>query len=121
MKRVLVVGAGALGSHVVMLLRNAAELVVVDFDHVEQRNVLAQFHSHGAVRKNKAAALAGLMQLVYGVKVFGIPVKLTRENAREVLGPRVSETVRRPSEKVQHVTLSLVIDCVDNAEGRHAA
>ena len=44
-KAVIVVGVGALGSHVVQLLRNAdATIRVIDFDKVEQKNVASQFH-----------------------------------------------------------------------------
>lgn len=105
MKRVAIVGAGALGSHVAMLLRNAAELLVIDHDRLEQRNVEAQFHARGGVGKNKAVALVGLMQLVFTVRAIAIPTKLTSENASVVL----------------HVSPALVIDCVDNAAGRRAA
>jgi molybdopterin/thiamine biosynthesis adenylyltransferase len=100
-KRVVIVGAGALGSHVALLLRNAADLFVLDDDKVESKNVLAQFHSKGGIGRNKAVALSGLMQLVYGVKVHYLPVRLTKHN----LGILPPDT-------------KLVVDCVDNADGR---
>jgi molybdopterin-synthase adenylyltransferase len=100
-KRVVIVGVGALGSHVALLLRNAADLFVLDDDKVESKNVLSQFHSKGGIGRNKAVAISGLMQLVYGVKVHYLPVKLTKTN----LGILPPDT-------------QLVIDCVDNADGR---
>jgi molybdopterin/thiamine biosynthesis adenylyltransferase len=103
-KRVVIVGAGALGSHVALLLRNAAALTVVDFDRVSSANLQSQFHARSAVSKNKAVALQGLMQLVYSVKVEALPVRLVPQNLACL-----------------PVDTALVIDACDNAAGRHAA
>jgi hypothetical protein len=101
--KVVIVGAGALGSHTAMLLRGEAELKVIDFDRIEQKNVLAQFHAKTLVGKNKAEALKQTMNFLWGTKVEAIPHKLTSENARQML-----------------LSAKLVIDCLDNAEGRFA-
>ena len=46
MKTVVIVGVGALGSHVALLGRNwGVQLKLVDFDRIEQKNTQAQFHS----------------------------------------------------------------------------
>ena len=102
MHRITVIGVGALGSHTVMLLRNlGAELVVIDFDRVEQKNVLSQFHAKPSVGKPKVMGLSQTMKFLFGTKLEAIPHKLTRDNARELL-----------------VGADVVIDCLDNAEAR---
>jgi molybdopterin/thiamine biosynthesis adenylyltransferase len=102
MKNVIVVGAGALGSHLVLLIRNMDISVrVIDFDRVEQKNVLSQFHAKGSVGKSKVAALQQSMNFLFGLKIETIPHKLVSNNARELLGKA-----------------DLVIDCLDNGESR---
>lgn len=99
---ITVVGVGALGSHVALLLRNEEiGLKVVDFDRVEQKNTQAQFHSRMSLGKNKAQSLSQALLGLFGVKVASVPHKLTDDNARAVLG--ASE---------------LVLDCTDNIEAR---
>lgn len=95
-------GVGALGSHAAMLLRNCdANLVAIDFDRVERKNVLSQFHAQGAVGKNKVVALQQLLQFLFGVKIGTVPHKLTSLNASEILGAS-----------------DLILDCLDNGEAR---
>lgn len=102
MKTVVVVGVGALGSHTVMLLRNAeANIRVVDFDRVEQRNVMSQFHGKPSVGKAKVQSLKQAMDFLFGRKIDVVPHKLVENNAKEILG-----------------SADLVIDCLDNGEGR---
>lgn len=102
MKKVTIIGAGALGSHLVLLLRNlAAELRVVDFDRVEQKNVLSQFHAKTHVGKLKVQALQQTMQFLFNRKVEVVGNKLTAENTSQLLGGS-----------------NLIIDCVDNTDAR---
>ena len=101
MKAVTIVGAGALGSHLAQFLRNAAKLRVVDFDRVEQKNVLSQFHSRSSLGRAKVVALQQTLSFLFGTKVEGLPHQLIEENARELLGGA-----------------DLVIDCLDNAAAR---
>ena len=103
MKKVVIVGTGALGSHVAMLLRNEAALKLVDFDRVERKNLAAQFFNKGSVGRNKAQALQGLMSLLWDTKTEMVPHKLTKDNNVELLKDS-----------------DLVIDCLDNGEGRRA-
>lgn len=103
MKKVVIVGAGALGSHVAQFLRNEAELKVIDFDRIEQKNVLAQFHSKPSIGRNKADALRQTMQFLWNTKLDAVTHKLTKENAHQLLGDQ-----------------QLVIDCLDNGAGRRA-
>lgn len=99
-KRVTIVGVGALGSHVALLLRNDAHLCLIDFDRVEHKNVQAQFHSVQAVGRNKAEAERQLLQLLFGLRAEAVPHRLTEANAKQLLAG------------------DLVIDCLDNAVSR---
>ncbi len=110
LQRVIVVGVGALGSHVVQLLRNIDlqtingrlhKLVAVDFDRIEQKNVLAQFHAKTGIGKNKAMSLQQTVNFLFGVKIEAIPHKVTKDNVQTVLGDA-----------------ALVIDCLDNGASR---
>ena len=102
MKPVVIIGVGALGSHLVMLARNLGNpLRLVDFDRVEQKNTQGQFHSKMGLGKNKALALQQTLLGLWGLKVEVIPHKLTPDNVSTVLGDA-----------------ALVIDCTDNAEAR---
>ena len=102
MNHIVIVGLGALGSHVVQALRNMkCGLKLVDFDCVEQKNTLAQFHSNMSLRRNKALAMQQALQGLWGVKVETVPHKLTDGNAKQLLGGA-----------------ALVIDCTDNIAAR---
>lgn len=102
MKTIVIVGVGALGSHTVQFLRNVdATIRVVDFDRVEQRNVMAQFHGKPSVGKPKVQSLQQAMDFLFKKKVEGIPHKLVENNAKEILG-----------------SADLVVDCLDNGAGR---
>ncbi len=101
MKRVTIVGVGALGSHVAQFLRNEAELRVIDFDRVEAKNILSQFHGKPGGGKLKVEALKGAMQFLWGTKIHAIPTKLELNNAFVLM---------RDSD--------LIIDCLDNGEAR---
>ena len=99
---VVIVGVGALGSHLALLARNWKEsLRLVDFDRVEQKNVQAQFHTRMGLGRNKAQALQQALQGMFGLKVESLPRRLEAHNVAQLLGGSV-----------------LVIDCTDNAETR---
>jgi predicted ThiF/HesA family dinucleotide-utilizing enzyme len=100
-KQVAIVGVGALGSHAGLFLRNEAGFRVIDFDRVEQKNVLSQFHGRQAVGKNKALGFSHLMDFLFQVKPRIIPHRLTEDNARQLLGGA-----------------DLVLDCLDNGRSR---
>jgi molybdopterin/thiamine biosynthesis adenylyltransferase len=101
MKYVTIVGAGALGSHLALFLRGEADLKIIDFDRVEQKNTLAQFHGKPSVGKNKAQALGQTLLFMIGLKPTVVPHKLTEVNVRELL-----------------INTDLIIDCLDNAASR---
>ena len=101
MRKVTIVGVGALGSHVVQLLRSVKDITLfaIDFDRVEQKNVMSQFHGKPSVGRLKTEALQQSMNFLFGVKINVASHKLTKDNAKELLGGA-----------------SLIVDCLDNAE-----
>lgn len=102
MKRITVVGVGALGSHVVPLLRNVeSRILAIDFDRIEQKNTQSQFHAVSNVRKLKVAALQQTTQFLFGQKIDANPNKLVEDNAQALLGGS-----------------DLVLDCLDNGAAR---
>jgi molybdopterin/thiamine biosynthesis adenylyltransferase len=100
-KTVTIVGVGALGSHVAQFLRNAAKLRVIDFDRVEQKNVLSQFHAKSSLGRAKVVALQQTLAFLFGTKIDGVPHKLVAGNAKELLG-----------------NVELIVDCLDNLDAR---
>ena len=101
--KVVIVGVGALGSHVAQFLRGEdVKLFVVDHDRVEQKNTLSQFHARNSVGKNKVQAIQQAMKFLWGTTIEGTPHKLTADNTEQVLSGA-----------------GLIIDCLDNAEARN--
>lgn len=101
---IVIVGVGALGSHVALFLRNLPhELVLVDFDRVENKNILGQFHTAMGAGRNKAMALQQVMSGMFKVKTTAVPHKLDDHNLGQVLQGR---------------TAALILDCTDNIRAR---
>lgn len=99
---VVVVGVGALGSHVVLFGRNWRDpMVLVDFDRVERKNTLAQFHPIMGEGKNKTIALSTAMNGLFRAKMATSTYKVSKDNVAAILG-----------------NAKLVLDCTDNAEAR---
>lgn len=101
MSHIIVVGAGALGSHVVLAARNVGPITVIDFDRIEMKNVQAQFHGKMNVGQNKAVSLARIMQQVFGVKVEARSAQLREDNAEALLTGD-----------------NFIVDCTDNLAAR---
>jgi molybdopterin-synthase adenylyltransferase len=102
--RIVFCGAGALGSHALMLCRNLdAELRVVDFDRVESKNLTAQWYVKQSVGKHKAAAMRLQLANFYGIEAEGIVARLAPTNAAQLLAG-----------------CELAVDCFDNADSRLA-
>lgn len=100
--KITIIGAGALGSHLVQALRNEkVSFVVIDFDRVEMKNVASQFHLKGSVGKKKTQALQQAMQFCYGRKIDVVGNKLTADNDVQLLSGA-----------------DLLVDCLDNGEAR---
>ena len=86
MQRIVIIGVGALGSHLCLLGRNwDAQLVVVDFDRVEQKNTASQFHSRMGVGRNKTQALQQAMQGLFSLRLEAVPHRFVEDNARSLL------------------------------------
>ena len=101
-KTVVIVGAGALGSHVLLLARNwKADLKIIDGDRVEQKNMQSQFHTKLGRGKNKAMGLKQAMQGFFGTRLYAVPHYLEKGN-----------------EDILLRDAALVIDCTDNAKAR---
>jgi molybdopterin-synthase adenylyltransferase len=101
-RRVVVVGAGALGSHVLLFLRNLdVEFVVIDHDRVERRNTRSQMHAHNTIRRTKVESVSRLLAFLFEREVAPRPVRLEATNAETLLAGA-----------------SLVIDCLDDPESR---
>ena len=101
-KLITFAGVGALGSTCLQFLRNEeAKFRVIDFDRIEQKNVLSQFHGKASVGKNKAQSMAQTMKFLYGMKLEALPRKIVANNV---------DTLLKGSD--------LVIDCLDNLEAR---
>ena len=102
--RILVGGAGALGSHFTYRARDLSsevELSVIDFDRVETKNLTSQWFVKQMVGKNKATAVKMQWQNFYGLRLKDYTVRLSEENVATILD--------------EH---DLIIDCFDNAESR---
>lgn len=102
MRRVIVVGAGALGSHLALALRNAdCQLMLIDHDRVLAKNVKAQFHTKMGIGKSKVNALKAAFQGMFNVKLDVAPFKIVEVNVEALLKGA-----------------DLVIDCTDNIQAR---
>jgi len=103
MKKIIVVGVGALGSHVVQFVRSIPQiaLTVIDDDRVEQKNVSSQFHPKQAVGRGKVLALQQTMSFLFSRRMVTVPHRLTSDNV---------ETLLKDAD--------LLVDCLDNAEAR---
>ncbi len=102
MKRIVFCGVGALGSGAVVAVRNVdARLVLVDFDRVESKNLLAQAFVKASVGKNKADALKLQLANFWGVKAEAFGVRLEESNVDSLCG-----------------SADLIVDAFDNAKSR---
>jgi molybdopterin-synthase adenylyltransferase len=100
--RILFCGVGALGSSAAVLCRNLdTQLVFVDFDRVESKNLLAQAYVKQSVGKNKAQALKLQLSNFFGVKTEALGVRLEADNVA---------TLCKDAD--------LLVDCFDNKASR---
>ena len=102
MSDILVIGVGALGSHFMQFSRNwDAEFDVVDFDRVEHKNVLSQFHFKRSVRKSKVSSIGECLAEFGIFRMIPRSVRFCKQNAGRFVTDK------------DHV-----VDCVDNLETR---
>lgn len=101
-KTVVIAGCGALGSHLVQFIRNEEiKIKIIDYQEVERKNILSQFHSSKFVGKSKIQSLQQTMHFLFGIKLDGVPHKISDNNI---------EILLKDSD--------LVIDCLDNGAAR---
>lgn len=99
---IVIVGVGALGSHLVLLVRNEkVDIKIIDMDRVEQKNVMSQFHGKPGVGKSKVEALKQTMDFLFKRQLTVVGNKLVAENIDVLLKGA-----------------SLVVDCLDNGASR---
>jgi molybdopterin/thiamine biosynthesis adenylyltransferase len=102
MNKIVIIGVGQLGSHLLLAGRNwEGSIKVVDFDKVEMKNTQSQFHSKLGLRRNKTISIQQAMQGMFGIRIETVPHRLTTDNADQILGDA-----------------TLVIDCTDNFNAR---
>lgn len=100
--RLLFCGVGALGSQGAVLCRNLdVDLVLIDFDRVETKNLSAQAFVKQSIGKNKADALKLQLMNFYGVKAEAFGVRVTQDNVAALCQ-----------------AADLLVDCFDNQQGR---
>lgn len=101
--KILIVGLGAIGSHVALALRNIdAELTLCDFDIIEAKNTQAQFHLAKDIHKKKASALSRTLYGLWGLNVNPQTSKITPDNSDYLIDGQ-----------------DLVLDCTDNIAARN--
>jgi predicted ThiF/HesA family dinucleotide-utilizing enzyme len=99
---IVIVGVGALGSHLVQFIRNEkVDIRIVDFDRVEQKNVMSQFHGKPGVGKSKVEALKQTMDFLFKRAVHTVGHKLVDNNVEQLMKGA-----------------TLVVDCLDNGAAR---
>ena len=107
-KLVVVVGVGALGSHLVQFLRTEDVIFrVIDYDKVELKNLSSQFFSKNVNGSSKTQALNKLLKFLWGKSLDTMQVRLHENNADRLL-----------SGLRGRLPVSLVIDCLDNGASR---
>lgn len=85
--RVVFCGTGALGSTAVTLCRNLpVELVLVDCDRVESKNLAAQAFVKASLGKHKVEALKAQLLNFWGLKAQAFPVRLSKANVDALCG-----------------------------------
>jgi molybdopterin-synthase adenylyltransferase len=101
--RIAFCGVGALGSTAVLFCRNLdANFVLIDFDRVESKNLLAQAFVKQSVGKNKAEALKLQLFNFWSIKTDAHGVRLAETNADALLG-----------------SADLLVDAFDNQASRN--
>lgn len=102
--RIVLCGAGALGSHLAehLLRQGVRQLTVIDFDRVEQHNLGTQSYEEGDIGAFKVDALRSRCYRATGVEITVVSQTLTERNALKLL---------------RHADLAL--DTFDTSASRH--
>lgn len=124
--KIFVFGCGGTGSRVVPLIAQFVkscpwvldpEMVLVDFDEVEQKNLTRQNFIAQDVGKNKAAVLANRYSKAFGMNISCITSKIVSSNAIN-LKSREAYTNVRQKLLDNNGRNCLFILCVDSPEAR---
>lgn len=101
--KLVVCGAGALGSNLVDVLtrQGCSSLAVVDKDRVESHNIGTQIYGEQDVGAQKAQVLKNRVFRQTGLEIEGLALELTENNVKKLLGKA-----------------ALVIDAFDNRRSR---
>jgi molybdopterin-synthase adenylyltransferase len=85
--RIVLCGAGALGSHLAehLLRQGARQLTVIDFDRVEQHNLGTQNYEEGDIGAFKVDALRARCYRATSVEIATVSQPLTERNAAKLL------------------------------------
>jgi PRTRC genetic system ThiF family protein len=109
--KVFVIGCGGNGSHLVSDLARLVgtldldiEIVLIDGDSVEEKNLIRQHFIGADLGKNKAQVLASRYASAYNASMGHVPEYLTNENKGRIFG--------------QIGTPQLIITCTDNLKSR---
>jgi molybdopterin/thiamine biosynthesis adenylyltransferase len=83
-KKIVIVGAGAIGSFVTLALAKMgySNLHVIDFDTIDEANIGNQFYPINMVGKPKTMALAEMIHMFSGIKITALEGKLDEKSAR---------------------------------------
>ena len=108
--RVVMIGAGALGNPVAIALAKIriGELIIIDYDRVEETNLNRQYCYYDSVNEYKAKALAEKVKIMSGMETKAVPV-IEEFNLDKVLNGKL----RKYFEKAD-----LILALVDNFDAR---
>lgn len=86
--KVHVIGAGAIGSFLILQLAKMGftQIQVWDHDEVSVENMSCQFYRFKDIGKNKATALADLVEEFTGIRIMSHPVKWEPDSAEPMPG-----------------------------------
>lgn len=134
-RRIVVIGAGGTGSRVIPLISQFIktcswvidpEIVVVDDDIVEEKNLFRQNFIKSDIGKNKAVVLANRYSKAYDINISAVTTRISRQNILETTkvltsNDTVNSGVILDLSKV--IDISTVVDtifilCVDSPVAR---
>jgi molybdopterin/thiamine biosynthesis adenylyltransferase len=101
--RIVLCGAGALGSHLAdnLVRQGAANLRIIDKDRVEEQNVSTQLYGESDIGAWKVEVLRNRLFKTAGIEIEAVRKELTTQNARQLLSG-----------------VDLVVDAFDNSASR---
>lgn len=127
----IIIGCGGTGSRLVPLVAQFIktckwiidpEIVLVDFDTVEEKNLSRQNFIHQDVGKNKAEVLAGRYMKAFGVPISAFNTQLTLQNLTDAGSPLIKWLWNRKTDGIFRnsgvFNNSIIFMCVDSVAAR---